>query len=389
MEQAGLPSPDRWTIVQTMAKTYDITVLGATAAGYVAATALAKQKRHVAVIQCPAGRTESTLADWVPADLLTDFPILRPAKAAFGQPFKTMVFHSADLKRQAEYTSRSAAGYLLQTDKLLAALAALARKAGVDLIPLENPPRLQLGESAVTLAGERSITSQLLLIAQDSPSEAAANLALPVRTIPAGQITVCGLDAPLAPLGKGKAKPPAALHVVAFAGTDMMGVFFPVNGLLHVRIVSAAFAPPATVDTLVKLISSLQKSELIPGRLDLAKAKAAIWHPPGGAALELETHLAKRTLLLGTAGGFASATTGQTLDPGIRSAMVAVEAADKALKSRKVQEALSGYKNQWRETLADRIRPPGTSIHMLLPMVLSNKAMTGKFAKAFLYGASL
>jgi flavin-dependent dehydrogenase len=177
--------------------------------------------------------------------------------------------------------------------------------------------------------------------------------------------------------------------VVAFGGTDMMGVFFAVGGLLHVRIISAAFAPPATIDSLVKLISGLQGKDLIEGRLELNKAKAAIWHPPGGMALELEMHTAKRTMLVGTAGGFASATTGQTLDPSVRSALVAADVADKALHSRKVQEAIWQYKNQWREKLAQRIRPSGTSLQMLLPMVLSNKAIMGKFAKAFLYGKSL
>jgi hypothetical protein len=370
-----------------MAKVHDIAVLGATAAGYVAAAALARHKHTVVVVDAPAGRTESPLADWIPSDLPADCELLRKAKPALGVPFKSMVFHSADLTRLAEYTSRGTLGYLLRSELLLEKLDALARKGGVEKVKLEQPPRLEMRETAVRLHGPRELFSQLLLIAQDNPAEVLANLALPVRMIPPERMTVCGLDVPLS-RGRG-AKAAPALHVVAFGGTDMMGVFFAVDGLMHVRIVSAVFAPPATIDSLVKLISGLQSKGLIEGRLELNKAKAAIWHPPGGMALELETHLAKRTLLLGTAGGFASATTGQTLDPSVRSALVAADVAGKALHSRKVQETLWEYKNQWRATLAERIRPPGTSLQMLLPMVLSNKVIMGKFVRAFLYGQSL
>lgn len=370
-----------------MAKVYDIAVLGATAAGYVAAASLARQKHTVVVVDAPAGRTESPLADWIPSDLPRDCELFRKAKSALGVPFKSMVFHSADLTRQAEYTSRGTLGYILQSEKLLEGLDGLARKAGVEKIKLEQPPKLEMRETSVRLHGQRELSSQLLLIAQDNPAEVVANLALPVRTVPPERMTICGLDAPLVRGRRAKAMP--ALHVVAFHGTDMMGMFFAVDGLMHVRIVSSAFAPPATIDSLVKLISGLKTNDLLEGRLELNKAKAAIWHPPGGMALELEMHTAKRTMLVGTAGGFASATTGQTLDPSVRSALVAADVAENALHSRKVQETIWQYKNQWRETLADRIRPPGTSLQMLLPMVLTNKAILGKFARAFLYGQSL
>ena len=61
------------------------------------------------------------------------------------------------------------------------------------------------------------------------------------------------------------------------------------------------------------MLAALQAAELVPAKLSLGRARGAVWLPPAGVALELETHVAKRCLLIGTAGGFTEAVTGQTL----------------------------------------------------------------------------
>ena len=65
---------------------------------------------------------------------------------------------------------------------------------------------------------------------------------------------------------------------------------------------------------------------ILPASLSLDKARGAVWYPPAGEALDMETHVAKRCILIGTAGGFADTITGQTLWPSIRSAMIGAEA---------------------------------------------------------------
>ena len=391
-----------------MPKSYDIAVLGATAAGYVAAITLARMGYKVIVLAGPGAGSESPLADWIPADVFRACAALRSVRSTgTDAPFREVQFHSQQLDRQAAYRSRSTAGYFVRSESLLKALAAAARKAKVDRASLDDEPAVELGETTVVVRetaasgsskARRTFQSAMLLIAQGRPAEVVTRLGLPARSVPTGRLTACGLDIPL-----GRARLGKALHIVASpGGRDRLGMFFAARGLIHVRIISAAGAAEAEAagyrgaslpgsfgEALSLLIGKLQRGGLLPEKLNLAKATAAIWRPPGGVALELETHLAKRTLLVGTAGGFASAMTGQTLDPSVRSALVAAEVTDRALRGKAVQDALSEYKRRWRNKLADRIRPPGTSVKMLLPIVFSNKAMATRFARAFLYGEHL
>ncbi len=377
-----------------MPKTYDIAVLGATPAGYAAALALAGRGRDVAVVDCPGSRTESPLADWAPAELFRARGPLRPVmRAGTEGAFRAVRFHSPQLDREATYRQRATAGFVLRRERLLKALAAEAMRAGIRQVRASRSLKPQLEEADVLLAGRSRVRAALLLIAQDSPAEVMAKLNLPARAVPTGRLTIWGVDVPL----RGQSQRDELddlLHVVAFENADRLGMFFRAGDVLHVRILAhqPEAQPPAAgggADALGELIGGLQHAGLLPPRLNLARASAARWRPPGGVALELETHLAKRTLLVGTAGGFASAMSGQTLDAGVRSALVAADVADRALRSGAVQDALADYKKQWRGPLADRIRPTGTSLRMLMPMVLSNQAMTARFARALLYGEGL
>ncbi len=381
-----------------MAKVYDIAVLGATPAGYVAAVTLARWGHEVAVVEAPGSATESPLADWAPGELFRTCRVLKAVRRGGTEaPFRTVHFHSPALDREATYRQRTTAGFFLRRARLAKAMAAHARQAGVRLVRTQAPAGPELEETAVVVGVSPRIRAGLLLIAQDAPLEAMTTLAMPLRGVPSAGMTVWGVDVPLG----GRRRPPLddALHAVAFDRADRLGMFFVAGDVLHVRIVAGRTdggggeggrgEAPGGAEALGGLIARLQQAGLLPGRLRLGRASAATWHPPGGAALEMETHLAKRTLLVGTAGGFASAMSGQTIDPSVRSALVAAEVAHRALRSSGVQEALNGYKKQWRDPLADRIRPPGTSLRMLMPMVLSNKAMAARFARALLYGENL
>ncbi|HET6427072.1 MAG TPA: hypothetical protein VFJ30_01590 [Phycisphaerae bacterium] len=373
-----------------MAKTYDIAVLGATAAGYVAATILARAGREVILVDAPGSATESPLADWVPADLVADCRQVRDVRAAgLDEPVRAVCFHGPDLAREATWRQRAVAAYVVRSATLLGALARAAREAGVHAVQTANTARPQLGERAVSLTlDDRSVQAGLLLIAKGAPVEVLTALNLSTRLVSASGIVICGLDAPL-PRGAIRKELAGVIHVVAIEGAERLGMFFAAGSVLHVRAISTNDSDPVRGPDLSALISRLQRGGLLPERLDLAKASAAIWRPPGGIALDLETLLAKRTLLVGTAGGFVSAVVGQTIDPSIRSAMIAADVAARAADAAQPQDVLADYKAQWRDAIAERIRPTGTSLRMLMPMVLSNRAMTERFAKTLLTGQNL
>jgi hypothetical protein len=180
-----------------------------------------------------------------------------------------------------------------------------------------------------------------------------------------------------------------ALHVVARRERDSLGMFFVVGGVVHVRAVCPPLMAEGPVGRLSALIGDLQSAGVLPAGLRLGGSRAAVWRSPAGEALDLETHAAKRCLLLGTAGGFADTLSGQTLWPSARSAAVAADAALAALASPDPQESLMQFKSGWRRLLADDLRPPSSSVHLLLPLLLSNKNLLERFTRALLYGRSV
>lgn len=369
-----------------MRKCYDVGVIGATAAGLSAAIELARAKRSVVVLDIPATPTESPLADWVPRDVFQLAPFLKPiAKAAGAEPFEVVRFHNADGTKSAEYKAGKIAGYSLPAGKLQAALKAAARKLKVAFVTGHAWPLLQLGEQKVTLIGEHTTEMQLLMIAQDRPADVMSELALPVRNVPRSTLTVSGLDVHWTP-GKLRNHFPPELHVVDLPTRGELGMFFPAGNTLHVRIISDRPAGGNRADELSSMLNMMQKTGLLPKTMPFTNVRGGVWHPPAGVALELETHVAKRTLLIGTSGGFAGMMTGQTISPSIRSALLAAEVAQRALDSTDTQNALGVFKSEWRLALADYLRPPNTSLHLLLPLLFVNKQMVTRFARSMLYG---
>ena len=98
--------------------------------------------------------------------------------------------------------------------------------------------------------------------------------------------------------------------------------------------------------------------------------------------------VARRTLLLGPAGGFYSAS-GEDIYPACWSAQFAADSAAKALKATHPQDALAAYRGKWGATLGDYLRGPQQNLRFLLPLVYKNPTMTDRLADSILLGDSL
>jgi flavin-dependent dehydrogenase len=98
--------------------------------------------------------------------------------------------------------------------------------------------------------------------------------------------------------------------------------------------------------------------------------------------------VANRTLLIGPAGGFYSAT-GEDLYPNCWSAIYAVEVLKKALKEPHLQDAIQPYRQRWRTTLGDYLRGPQQNLRFLLPLVYRNQVMTDRLSDSILLGKGL
>jgi len=127
----------------------------------------------------------------------------------------------------------------------------------------------------------------------------------------------------------------------------------------------------------------------MPQDLSAQAAKAKPIRCPAGWALDMDTHVAKHTLLIGDAGGFIAATSNEGLYPAMWSARIAVDVIDKALRNPYSQDELMAFDTQWRMQIADHLRSPHTDIRFLLPLIFSNQAMADRMAAAFFFGENI
>jgi flavin-dependent dehydrogenase len=371
-----------------MRKLYDVVILGDTPAGFAAAAWLADQGADVAVVSHSSPAVECPLATWVPRDFfkLPELP-KGLAKAASATEFKRVAFHNNSLDRDVPYKSRTTLGHFLTADGLTKALKSAANKAGAKVRGTSTAPAVELSEDRVEVLGSTGVNGRMLLVAHDRPADIIGELSLPVRTVPRSSLVVAGLDVPLP--GSVPRDLSNALHVAELAERSEIGLFLVHNKTLHVRVVSSSMASGNRAGELSALLRGLQQAEIVPEDLSLGKATGAVWHPPAGVALELESHVAKRCLLVGTAGGFVETITGHALYPSVRSALLGAQLALKALDSSKPQDTLMSFKNVWRKALADYLRPPNTSLHMLMPLLFANKRIVPKFTRALLFGQNI
>jgi flavin-dependent dehydrogenase len=118
-------------------------------------------------------------------------------------------------------------------------------------------------------------------------------------------------------------------------------------------------------------------------------ARAKVTQSPASAALDMDTHVGKHSLLIGDAGGFISAASNEGIYPAMWSAQIAVEVIDSALKSPQSQDELMSFETKWRTTMADYLRSPNTDIQFLLPLIFSNQPIADRMGAAFFSGENI
>lgn len=110
---------------------------------------------------------------------------------------------------------------------------------------------------------------------------------------------------------------------------------------------------------------------------------------PRGTALEMETHVAKRALLIGDAGGFVSAFGHDSLYPSLWASRIAADVVHRALGSAHPQDTLAEFDSLWRRDMVEHLRIPNTDLRFLIPLVFSNAVMAKKLATAFVCGTNI
>lgn len=365
---------------------HDILVLGGGIAGWTAAAFAARAKRKVAVITRAAPHVPATF--WLHPNLSSlletlevNVDKLKPA------PFSGLTFWAADLSRRAECKQPSGLS-LVERTQLRDALRDAALRAGAVEMPGREVAGVDAREESIRLRGAEGppIEGRLLLAADGMAS-------LTVRTLrmaPAGaaEFACAQWRGPPARKARGARASAGALHVV-LSTQGPLGfasiVLCEAGASVRLSEPGDAAGVSARLAALRERLAGQREFEALAGKPASLEAHSV----PRGAALDFETHVAKRTLVIGEAGGFVSALGQDGLYPAIASARIAAEVAHAALDQKHVQDGLGLFDARWRADLADLLRLPGTDLKFLLPLTFTNAAIADRMAKAFLLGENM
>ena len=379
------PAPDAGPVV---------VVIGDHPAASLCAVLLKQTKVDVALASSPAGTPGAgRLALLNPAffDLHKSLAPLRDTINT--QPISTVRFlgpggESAQTQPRTAATKKAKAvsdgtlAHVVDFDELSAAVRELAASEGVMLLD-GSASVVRVGDDGVELSvGRKTLRPALLCVAD--PADAASTTALDAATFP----------------GAGAQRQSTfKLPAGAVSGDDAaLAMCLDLGGGLNwgwlLRLGEAAqltVQAPATADA-TALLNEWADLLRAAGLLSAGAARVdgrSIRHDvlPLAGALTRDV-VARRTLLLGPAGGFYSAS-GEDLYPACWSAKFAADVAARAVKADHVQDALGAYRGKWGSTLGDYLRGPQQNLRFLLPLVYKNPTMTDRLADSILLGESL
>ena len=367
---------------------YDVAIIGAGPAGVTAAILLAQKGRSVVLIDRAAFPKEVMCSGWLnarSAPLLGELGV--PVKPLLDRAFRDVTFYRADFSQSAKPTFEETPGYLIDRTQFDNTLVATAIEQGVMVVQGCEAVNVRLKESSVTveLADGRSVESRLLLLAAGRGSELVERVGV-ARSTEGRPIWTAQVAATLSS-DIASAEP----HVGLVLGLDPKGSF----GL--------CCESPEWLSISVNWYG--ERGEAIPALFGLSRRAfehgvvsldlsgrtqtAEVIPSPASAALDMDSHVGKHTLVIGDAGGFVSASSNEGIYPAMWSAKIAVEVADSALRSVHSQDELMTFDSVWRMRMADYLRSPHTDIRFLLPLIFTNQPMADRMGAAFFSGENI
>ncbi len=378
---------------------FDVIVVGAGPAGSAAARFVAAEGADVALVDAERFPRAKPCAGWVNRMAARQDRVVDAVRRRIGAaPFKRLVFHSPDLAETAEFTSRSHLGYVADRRAFDHALVQAARQAGARPVLGRAATRIETREGGVSvhLAGGRHLAGRLLVGADGAASTVARATGLRERWKPGQLVQTLSAIVPLSARQKRACLGSSpAVHVApGFGGASGYAWLFP--GARHVNVGLGVRSGEA--DRLRPLYGAwteaLRDRGLLP---ESAETADPVGYPiPAGAAVEFENHVGKRTVLIGDAGGFASAATGEGIYPGLRSARLAADCLLAALAADRgetpgstCQDELMTFRARWRREMASHLQMPNVNVTFLLPLIYTNQEICDRFARAFLFGENL
>ncbi len=358
---------------------FDLLIVGAGPAGCSAAIAAAARGLRVALVDAAEFPRSRSCAGWIgPAGVELCERLGVAARKVGAVRFRGLHLHSWDFKRSSTVDEPELSGWIVPRASFDQHLLAAARTAGATLRAPATVGALRIGEDGVEarLDPADSLRARILLIADGARSRTAAMANL----LPAGQsfdaATCLFIEAPAA----AKAD---RLDVVLGSGRPThLATLVQTAQTLRLSLLSRA-APAEAATAFEALCRSAVAAGLLPGGMTFSPERLI---SPAGVGLGMDTHVGKRCLLIGDAGGFVTAFSNEGIYPAMRSGEIAAEVAASAVAARVPQDELARFDGAWRSGLAEYLRMPNTDLSLLLPLVFGNEQMARRVARAFLLG---
>jgi flavin-dependent dehydrogenase len=360
----------------------DLVIMGGGPAGMAAAIQAARAGYSVTVLERNVLPKDRVQVGWMsPSGVLLCQQLGLTADVIAAQPFQGITLYNWEFSEQTVISDDDLAGWYIDRIKLATALDDLARQAGVTIIRGLEVANLQLNEDhvAAEMEDHTEIEGRLAIIADGVFSRGAEMAEL----IAAGRMGASLTCAQMLTPAQGAT--PGLAAVLGREADIQLGTI--VTSADRVRItISGRGEPNELMRKLHDLCDRAQAAGIIPQTGSEVEAGGIL---PAAAALEMDTHVGKRCLLVGDAGGFVAAFSNEGLYPAMRSGMIAADVAGEALGSALPQDALATFGVAWRQELADYLRMPNADLGLLLPLIFRSEPMAKRVARAFLLGSDL
>jgi len=365
----------------------DVLILGAGPAGAAAAFFAARQGLRVAVLSREVPASVPPRPEWL-------YPESRRLLDESDLVLKPILLGVIDHVKFTDPAGQHSAAAPLDAAVPVvdsAALTNLLLEAAIrndaKLLPASDITAIETAENAVVLrttTGDR-LTGRLLIAADGYDSLAVRSFGLDRPRSMKRSCVCCQVIAAL-PGPRSRLKPAAQNELTWVLTSDDLsefGYIYRAGPDLVIGVVTSA-SSSASADEIRGVFSRTiirwQAAEILPPSIEFDPANIGIRPIPRGLALDLDTHVAKHSLVTGDAGGFVVAVSHEGLHPAITSAMLAANVCAKALKSGYPQDVLAEFDTLWRVALAEFLRLPNADLRFLLPLVFTNERIARRLA---------
>jgi flavin-dependent dehydrogenase len=133
-----------------------------------------------------------------------------------------------------------------------------------------------------------------------------------------------------------------------------------------------------------KFVADLRSGGLLPEDGEVRGPRSGVL--PAGAAFKMKKRAEGRVLLVGDAGGFVAAASGEGIYPGMCSGQLAARCIAQGCTQRQEAEVAPRYEAALRQELARYLEMPALELSLVMDLLFRDQRVADKLARAFLFG---